>query len=233
MSLVLLTALGVGGATVAGAVIGFLFQQSAAKHGPGILCFAAGVMLAASVMGLILPSLDYGGLWTTIFGICSGALCIRLLDRYIPHLHSLTGDRDLERVVLFVCAIAIHNFPEGLAAGVSFGTDSTADAMVIAFSIAAQNFPEGMILITPMITAGVRPWKTLLCAMATGLVEVIGTFLGYFAVVAARGILPFSLAFAGGTMLYVIVEDMLPHKNAAPPLLAGFCLMLILDQVIK
>lgn len=231
MSLVLLTALGVGGATVAGAVMGFLFQEPARRHGSAILCFAAGVMLAAAVLGLILPALDFGGLWTTVLGICTGALCIRLLDRYIPHLHAFPGDR--ERTALFVWAIAIHNFPEGLAAGVSFGTDSTADAMAIAFSIAAQNLPEGMILIAPMRSAGVPPGKTLLCAAATGLVEVLGTFLGYFAVVAAREILPFSLAFAGGTMLYVIVEDMLPHKNAAPPLLAGFCLMLIVDHLIQ
>ncbi len=126
-----------------------------------MLGFAAGVMLAAAVVGLILPSLEYGGrhaIWITVAGIILGALFLNLLDRIVPHLHSLAGigaDHEnhpesvahLNRVLLFVCAIAIHNLPEGIAAGVSFGTGNISDAMTVAAGIALQNIPEGMVII--------------------------------------------------------------------------------------
>ena len=131
-----------------------------------------------------------------------------------------------------IAAIGIHNLPEGIAAGVSFGSGNASEAMLIAGGIALQNIPEGMVIIGPMLAAGVSPRRTFLCALATGLVEVIGTFLGYFAVTVASAILPFALAFAGGTMLYVISDEMIPEthhgdaQGVTHALLAGFCLML-------
>ena len=174
MELVLLTAAGVGGATVIGALIGFLFKNISHKFSDIILSFAAGVMLAAAVIGLILPSLEYGGdfgLIVTVLGVFAGAVTINLLDKLVPHLHKLAGP-DIEdhnnpkigKVLLFVTAIAIHNFPEGIAAGVGFGTENTAEAIVIALGIALQNIPEGMVIISPMIAAGVKPGRTLLIA---------------------------------------------------------------------
>ena len=140
---------------------------------------------------------------------------------------------------LFVLAIAIHNFPEGIAAGVGFGTDNVANALMIAGGIALQNIPEGMVIIAPMLSAGVTPKKTFLYASLTGVVEVIGTLLGYFAVQIASVILPFALAFAGGTMLYVISDEMIPEthahgneRGATYTLLAGFCLMLLFDVLL-
>ena len=212
MDMVILTALGVGGATVFGSVIGFLFKKISHKFSDIVLSFAAGVMLAAAVLGLILPSLEYGGkfsLLITVAGIFTGAVCLNLVDKLVPHLHKLVGPdivshdngANLSKVLLFVTAIAIHNLPEGIAAGVSFGSGNASEAMLIAGGIALQNIPEGMVIIGPMLAAGVSPRRTFLCALATGLVEVIGTFLGYFAVTVASAILPFALAFAGGTML--------------------------------
>ena len=249
MDIVLWTALGVGGATVIGAVIGFIFKNLSAKFSNIVLSFAAGVMLAAAVLGLILPALEYGesfGLPITVLGIFVGALCLNLTDKLVPHLHRLVGadkeaheNANLNRVLLFVLAIAIHNLPEGLAAGVGFGSDNTAQALTIAGGIALQNIPEGMVIIGPMLAAGVSKKKTFLCALATGLVEVVGTLIGYFAVSISAAVLPFALAFAGGTMLYVISDEMIPEthsggnqRGATYALLIGFCFMLAMDVLI-
>ncbi len=251
MKMVLLTALGVGGATVLGAVIGFAFKKLSHKFSDIVLSFAAGVMLAAAVLGLILPSLEYGGKWgllITVAGIFAGALCLNLVDKLVPHLHRLAGAEDenhpgggkLSKVLLFVTAIAIHNLPEGIAAGVSFGSGNDAEALLIAGGIALQNIPEGMVIIGPMLAAGVSPKRTFLLAMGTGLIEVVGTLLGYLAVTVATAILPFALAFAGGTMLYVISDEMIPEthahgeqRGATYALLVGFCLMLASDVLLS
>ena len=249
MEMVLLTALGVGGATVIGALIGFVFKNVTHKFTDIVLSFAAGVMLAAAVLGLILPSLDYGGkfgILITVAGIFAGALCLNVVDKIVPHLHKLVGpdiethnNANLNKVLLFVIAIAIHNLPEGIAAGVGFGSGDVTQALIIAGGIALQNIPEGMVIIGPMIAAGVSPKKTFICAMITGLVEVVGTLLGYFAVSISSAILPFALAFAGGTMLYVISDEMIPEthahgseRGATYSLLVGFCFMLIIDVLL-
>ena len=249
MNLVLLTALGVGGATVIGAVIGFMFREVSHKFSDIVLSFAAGVMLAAAVLGLIIPSVEYGGRFAvavTVAGIFAGAVCLNLIDKLVPHLHKLMGTEGeahnnaaLDKVLLFVLAIAIHNLPEGIAAGVGFGSGDIAKAFVIAGGIALQNVPEGMVIIGPMLAAGVSPGRTLVCALITGLVEVAGTFIGYFAVSVSAAILPFALAFAGGTMLYVISDEMIPEthshgcqRGATYALIIGFCVMLITDVVL-
>ena len=251
MTLVLLTALGVGGATLVGSILGFCFKKISHRFSDIVLSFAAGVMLAAAVIGLILPSLDYGGQWgilVTIAGIFCGALCLNVFDRLVPHLHRLSGvdseshpdgTAKLDKVLLFVMAIAIHNLPEGIAAGVGFGADNTAEALTVAGGIALQNIPEGMVIIGPMLAAGISPKRTFLCAAMTGVVEIIGTLLGYFAVTVSAAVLPFALAFAGGTMLYVISDEMIPEthahgseRGATYALLVGFCVMLITDFLL-
>ena len=251
MYVVLLTALGVGGATVFGAFLGFVFKKVSHKFSDIVLSFAAGVMLCAAVTGLIVPSLEYSSpapLAITVAGIICGALFLNVLDRIVPHLHRLTGAEpekhpesatNLNKILLFVMAIAIHNLPEGIAAGVGFGSGNNAHAFTIAAGIALQNIPEGMIIIGPMLAAGVSPGRTFLCALATGLVEVVGTLLGYFAISLSAAILPFALAFAGGTMIYVISHEMIPETHshgsetgATFALIAGFCLMLAMDYYI-
>lgn len=254
MEIVLLTALGVGGATILGAGIGFIFRKASHKFSDIVLAFAAGVMLAAAILGLILPSLEYGmdfgagwSLLMTIAGIFTGAICLNFLDRLVPHLHKLASpdiekhenNEKLDKVLLFVLAIAIHNLPEGIAAGVGFGAGNTAETFLIAGGIALQNIPEGMVIIAPMLAAGVSSKKTFLYAALTGVVEVVGTFIGYFAVSISTAILPFMLAFAGGTMLYVISDEMIPEthahgsqRGATYSLLIGFCLMLLCDVLL-
>ncbi len=249
MTMVLLTALGVGGATMIGALLGFVFKKISHKMSDIIMAFAAGVMLAAAVLGLIIPSVEYGGkygLIVTVAGIFAGAVVITLVDKLVPHLHAMVGpemevhhNAELNKVLLFTLAIAIHNLPEGIAAGVSFGSEDVSRALLIAGGIALQNIPEGMIIIAPMLAAGVSKGRTLLIALATGLVEVVGTLIGYFAVSIAAAVLPFGLAFAGGTMLYVVSDEMIfethshgSQRAATYALLVGFCVMLISDVLM-
>ena len=247
--LVLIVALGVGGATLIGALIGFVFRDLSHKFSDIVLAFAAGVMLSAAVIGLIIPSVDYGGKYgiiITVLGVFAGAVALNLIDKFVPHLHKVAGvdiedhkSTEASRVMLFVTAIAIHNLPEGIAAGVGFGSGDTAGAFLIAGGIALQNIPEGMVIIAPMLALGMSKRRTLLIASATGAVEIIGTLIGYFAVSAASFILPFALAFAGGTMLYVVSDEMIPEthshgysRGATYALLAGFSLMLVSDVLL-
>ena len=249
MEMVLLTALGVGGATVLGALLGFLFKNLSNKFSDIIIAFASGVMLSASIFGLIIPSIELGGKWAlliTIIGIFVGALFLNLCDKAVPHLHKLMGadtethsNTTLNKVLLFVMAIALHNLPEGIASGVGFGTGNVTQALTIAGGIALQNIPEGMVIIAPLLASGVKKGKTFLIASITGIIEVVGTLIGYFAVSIASFILPFMLAFAGGTMLYVISDEMIPEthshgseRGATYALLIGFSLMLVVDVLL-
>ena len=248
MDIVVLTALGVGGATLIGALIGFCFKEISHKFSDIVLGFAAGVMLAAAVIGLIMPSMENGGkyaVFISIVAIFVGAFVLNLIDKFVPHLHKMAGidseshnisSNKFNKVLLFVMAIAIHNFPEGIAAGVGFGTGNNSEALTIAGGIALQNIPEGMVIIAPMLAAGISKKRTLLIASFTGIIEVVGTFIGYFAVSISAALLPFALAFAGGTMLYIISDEMIPQthshgfeRGATYSLIAGFCLMLLVD----
>lgn len=250
MQLALITALGVGGATVLGAALGFCFKRIPHRYNDALLSFAAGVMLAAAIMGLIVPAVELGGrhgVWMAALGVFVGALFLTFADRLIPHLHSLAGmereahgrNRELDRILLFILAIAIHNFPEGVAAGVASGQEDIGNAVSVGVGIMLQNIPEGMIVISPLLLAGVSRGRAFLIASFTGVIEVFGTFLGYFAVSIVSTILPFALAFAGGTMLYVIGDEMIPETHshgyerlATYSLLAGFVLMLVLDAYL-
>ena len=184
----------------------------------------------------------------TVIGIFAGAICLNLIDKLVPHLHKL-GGADIERhpeqteklnkILLFVIAIGIHNLPEGIAAGVSSGSGDTSQALAVAGGIALQNIPEGMVIIAPMIAAGISKGRTFVIAMMTGLIEVVGTLIGYLAVSVSTAVLPFALAFAGGTMLYVISDEMIPETHAhgceraaTYTLLGGFSLMLIFDFLL-
>lgn len=251
MEIVFLTALGVGGSTVFGAVIGFVFRSFARRCADVVTSFAAGVMLAATVIGLLVPAVEYAtagigfvGVFVPVLGIFVGALFVDLIDMAVPRLTAFMGsggegNDELRRTLLFVIAIAIHNLPEGIAAGVGFGTGNPDEAFLIAGGIALQNIPEGMVIIAPMLSAGITPRRTFFYAALTGLVEVLGTFIGYFGISVAGAVLPFALAFAGGTMLYVINEEMIPSshtgqfkRGVAYAYLLGFSVIILLDVLL-
>lgn len=251
MYIVFFTALGIGGATMLGTLLGFLCKRISHRFSDIVLAFAAGVMLSAAILGLILPAIamaESGGIPICIVGILAGAACLSLVDRLVPHIHRLLGWENeiqtehpqMDRVILFVAAMAIHNFPEGLAAGVSFGSNNLKNALMISGGIALQNIPEGLVTVTPMLAAGIMPRKALICGLATGVMEIVGTLLGYYTITISKAILPFALSFAGGTMLFVVSDEMIPethdHGNeraATYSLLIGFCLMLISDVFLS
>lgn len=248
MQLALLTALGVGGATIFGVLLGFLFQKIPHEFNDVVLGYAAGIMLGASILGLIMPSLDEGNVWITLAGILAGAVFLNFADKMTPHLHHITGmdqeahsdkQSQLNKVMLFVMAIAIHNLPEGIAAGVGFGTENIGNAITVALGIALQNIPEGMVIVSPLIIAGVPKIRVFVIACFTGIVEIIGTMIGFGAVSIATTILPFALAFAGGTMIYVVSDEMIPEthshgyeRQATYALLFGFMTMILMDHYI-
>jgi len=247
MQFVLLTALGVGGATMLGAVLGFCLLPLVRRYDAVVLGFGGGVMLGSTVWGLIEPALAYGGkhaVFVTVVGVFVGAASLMLLERYLPSLPDEgcglppQGGKQ-GRVLLLVPAIALHNLPEGIAAGVGFATDNMGEALFIAGGIALQNLPEGMVIIAPMLAAGISRKKTLLLACLTGAVEVVGALIGYGAALSIGLLLPLSLSFAGGCMLFVICREVVPEMQAdggknAPVVsfLVGFCLMLVMNELL-
>ncbi len=246
MQMIWLTALGIGGATIVGAGIGFCVKNVSHKVNDMILSFAAGIMLAAAVNGLIVPAFEKVEgirLLIPIIGIFAGAVFLNVMDHLTPHLHKLTGtdneehqdNKNLNAALLFVLAVAIHNFPEGLAAGVSFGNEDVSAAISVAAGIALQNIPEGIVTVSPLVMSGVGRGRAFLLAAVTGFIEVIGTLTGFLVAEVSQAILPFALAFAGGTMLYIISDEMIPETHshgfermATYSLLIGFTLMMLM-----
>ena len=188
--------------TLLGSLLGFAIKELPHKWNDTVLGYCAGVMLAASTLGLIVPAFEEGGSsmwWLVALGVMGGAAFLNVLDLLTPRLHHITGldperhasGTSLSRVMLFVMAIALHKLPEGIAAGVSMaGAEEEAASWGVTLGLSLQNIPEGMVIIAPMLSAGVKPSRTFLIAMLTGVVEVIGTFIGYFAVSIASAILP-------------------------------------------
>ena len=248
MNLIVITAIGVGGSTILGSLIGFFVKNVPHRVHDTIMGLCAGLMLAASVLGLLEPAFSGSGVagaWVPCLGVVCGVLLLNVLDRITPHLHTLTGvepeshehNRHINRVLLFVMAIALHKFPEGLAAGVGFGGDDIRNAVDVAIAISLQNVPEGMVVISPLLLAGVSRWRTLLIAFAIGALEVSGVGAGYL-LSGIAAVLPFMLALAGGAMLYVISDEMIPEshahghqKEATYALIAGFVIMLLIERI--
>ena len=207
-----------------------------------LLGFAAGVMLAATSFSLLVPSVELGGPWVAVLGLLLGAVVLHLIDRSIPHFSPAFGVEGppsrLSRVWLFVLAITIHNFPEGLAVGVSFGSGDVAAGFVIATAIGLQNMPEGLAVAVPLVREGYSRRRALWYGTLTGLVEPLGGLLGAAIVAISRPILPWGLAFAAGAMLFVIADEMIPEshrkgykREATFGLIAGFIVMMLLDTI--
>ena len=239
-------------ATMVGAVIGFAGRELPHKWKDAMLGYWAGIMLAASVMGLIVPALEMCSLqqsWSVAAGVAVGAIFLNLLDWLTPHLHHVTGldieehthNSRINRILLFVMAIALHKFPEGMAAGVSMGpgTDS-GNSWMVTFGLALQNIPEGMVIVPPLILAGVSTLRTILISLAIGLLEVVGVWAGFALGAISNMLLPAMLGFAGGAMLYVTSDEMIPEthahgyqKQATYALLAGFMTLLLVEKAFE
>ena len=246
-----LIAVFVGGATILGGVIGYFVKYNNEKIDGAVFAFAAGVMLAATFAELILPetdAADAAGFFICLFCIVLGGALIHMLQKLLLlmqkknpgwRLASAASRPELKGALLFIAALAIHNLPEGIAAGVGLGTGDLSKALTVAAGIALQNVPEGMIVLPPLIHAGVSRRKALLVSVFTGLIEIVGTFLAYFASTLSKTILPFVLCFAGGTMLYIICTDVIDDAEQMAgkeltgyAVLAGCCVMLIMGRYI-
>ncbi|MEL5864773.1 ZIP family metal transporter [Clostridium cochlearium] len=242
-----LGSLAAGMATAVGSIPVFFTKKVSHKYLDGMLGFAAGVMLAATCFSLIIPSIEYGGgginaVLITALGIFLGAVLIDVIDKYAPHEHILFSNRkegvssSLSKVWLFILAITIHNFPEGLAVGVGFGSGNIADGISLAIGIGLQNMPEGLAVALSLVRENYPAKKAFLIALLTGLVEPIGGIIGITLVQIAEPVLPFILAFAGGAMLFVISDEIIPetHRHgferiATYGLIIGFIIMMIMD----
>ena len=212
-----------------------------------MLGFAAGVMLAATCFSLILPSIEFGGgtfkaVLITGLGIIVGAVIIDLIDRFAPHEHLINKHHEgvaadsLKKIWLFIIAIAIHNFPEGMAVGVAFGSGNLSHGVPIAIGIGLQNMPEGLAVAFALIREKYSVGKAYWIAFLTGLIEPIGALLGYGLVRLFSPALPFILAVAGGAMLFVIADEVIPETHsggnerlATFALIIGFVIMMVMD----
>ena len=239
-------------ATTGGALPAMFGRSMSQRMADTLLGFAAGVMLSAAYFSLILPGIDvatelYGSVVLAAgvagIGIALGALFVWTLDKLLPHEHFKTGREGadaghLARIWLFVIAITIHNFPEGLSIGVAFGGDA-AKGFSVMTGISIQDVPEGLAVAVSMIGLGYSRFKAFLVTAATGLVEVLGGFLGAAAVSLSGQLLPWGLTFSAGAMLYIISHEIVPetHRNghqdrATTGLLFGLILMMFLDVTL-
>ncbi len=248
MTNVWLSAAGLCGATIIGSILGFGIKELPHKWNDTVLGYCAGVMLAASTLGLIVPAFESETTpwWLVATGVIAGALFLNVLDLVTPHLHHITGidaeehrnNSTLNHIMLFVMAIAIHKLPEGIAAGVSM-SDGNEVSWTVSFGIALQNIPEGMVIIAPLLLAGVKRMRTFIISLAIGLLEIIGVWTGYAMGSLSTSMLPVMLGFAGGAMLYVTSDEMIPEthahgyqKQATYALLLGFMTLLLLEKLL-
>ncbi len=242
----LIASLIAGLCTGLGALPVFFTKEVSHKKLDTMLGFAAGVMLAATCFSLIVPAIEYAGggingAMVAVIGVMLGGIFLDLMDQYSPHnyLLKLPDTKEsiqLKKVWLFVIAITLHNFPEGLAVGVGFGNGDIGNGLVIAIAIGLQNIPEGLAVALALIREKYTVGKAFLIALLTGLVEPIGGLMGIGLVHWMEPILPYALAFAGGAMLYVICDEIIPEtqKNgyerlATYGLMIGFVVMMFLD----
>ena len=253
MSLVatgLLASLLAGLATGVGALPAIFFKNVPDRVLNTALGGAAGVMLAATSFSLIVPGIEHGnllwpgyGVYVVAFGILLGAFFLDLVDRFLPHEHFTLGHEGpssrMKRIWLFIIAITIHNFPEGLAVGVGFGGGDIANGTSLAIGIGLQNMPEGLAVALPLLGLGYSRLKAISIATLTGLVEPVGGALGVGAVTIFQPILPLGMAFAAGAMLFVISDEIIPETHAKGRsrlatfgIVIGFVIMMSLDNLL-
>lgn len=239
-----------GLATGVGALPALFFKNISNSLFNSLLGAAAGVMLAATAFSLLVPGISYGnhmwpgyGIYVVSFGMLLGAVFLHYADRQLPHVHFDSASEmhldSFNKIWLFIIAITIHNFPEGMSVGVSFGAGDMNNGLVLAVAIALQNLPEGLAVALPLVGLGYSPWRAVAIATLTGLVEPVGGLLGITMVTVFAPILPIAMGFAAGAMLFVISEEIIPETHAQGrsryatfSLMAGFIIMMILDNAL-
>lgn len=235
--------------TALGAVPVFFTKNVSQKLLDVMLGFAAGIMLSATCFSLVMPSIEYGGgdfkaVIITSVGIILGAFIIDMIDKFSPHEHLIDKRREgvsssLSQIWLFIIAITIHNFPEGMATGVGFGTENIGDGLALALGIGIQNMPEGLAVALSLVREKYSVRYAFIVATLTGLVEPVGAVLGFGLVNIFRPVLPVVLASAAGAMLFVICDEIIPEthskgyeREATYGIIFGFVIMMVLDILL-
>lgn len=235
--------------TALGAVPVFFTKNVSQKLLDVMLGFAAGIMLSATCFSLVMPSIEYGGgdfkaVMITSAGIVLGAFIIDMIDKFSPHEHLIDKRREgvsssLSQIWLFIIAITIHNFPEGMATGVGFGTENIGDGLALALGIGIQNMPEGLAVALSLVREKYSVRYAFIVATLTGLVEPVGAVLGFGLVNIFKPVLPVVLASAAGAMLFVICDEIIPEthskgyeREATYGIIFGFVIMMVLDILL-
>ncbi|MCS7179154.1 MAG: ZIP family metal transporter [Anaerolineae bacterium] len=232
-----------GFATGVGALPVLFIRRVPERVLDALLGFAAGVMLAATAFSLIVPAIALGGIGPAAGGILMGALFLAALDHILPHTHFIKGAEGpashLRRVWLLVIAITLHNFPEGLAVGVGFGSGRLSEALVLMVAIGLQNMPEGLAVALPLVRERWPRGRALLYALGSGMAEPVAGLLGVLAVTLMHALLPWGLAFAAGAMLYVVSDEIIPETHSRGfemegtwGVIVGFLVMMVLDNAL-
>lgn len=239
MNSVIWAAIAIGGSTLLGTASGFLLNRVSDKMNDLSVAFAAGVMLSAAVFGLFVPAMDMAEGWLSA-AVLLGAVCGVLFLRGISALSRKIGGGGMlgrHPELMFVVAIAVHKFPEGMAGGVGLCGMDAAASLTVAAGIALQNLPEGAVMIPPMIAAGMKKRWAAVIALATGFLNAAGVFAGALWGSLSGAVLPFALSFAGGAMMDVILFRMIPQASASrfrggsAVLTGGFLLMLAVNML--
>lgn len=245
------------GTTLGSAMVFFMRNQINKQLEKLLLGFAAGVMVAASVWSLLMPSIEMASeqgkvAWIpAAVGFILGMAFLLLLDSIIPHLHLDTEKPEglkskAKKTTMMVFAVTLHNIPEGMAVGVTFAGAllgnaqiTMAGAFTLALGIAIQNFPEGAIISMPLKSEGVSKKRAFMYGTLSGLVEPVGAVLTIFLAQLIVPLLPYFLSFAAGAMIYVVVEELIPesqmgeHTNIGTIGVAvGFVIMMVLDVAL-
>lgn len=245
------------GTMLGSAFVFFMKDEMPVRLQKTLLGFASGVMVAASVWSLLIPSMEMvedSGKWSVVpatVGFLLGMGFLLVLDEVTPHLHIGTDKPEgmrahLSKTMMLTLAVTLHNLPEGMAVGVVFAgaenaasTISLSSAVAVAVGIAIQNVPEGAIISMPMRAAGNTRWKSFLIGSLSGVVEPVGAIAVMLLASLLVPVLPYMLAFAAGAMFYVVVEELIPeassgqHSNLSTIGFAiGFVLMMVLDVVL-
>jgi len=208
------------------------------------LGFAAGVMLGASFTSLIVPGIEYGGVFQVSVGIVSGALIVALTDKFVPHIHFLIGKEGvssrIKAVWLFLIAIMLHNIPEGLVVGIGFGSGDVSAAYALMWAIGLQNIPEGLSVGFSFLSTGkYSRVKSFTLSTLSGLVEVPLAVVGGLSVALFQNLVPYAMGFGAGAMIFVISDEIIPEthrigheKLASYGLILGLIVMLLLDTLL-
>lgn len=249
-SMLWMCAAGLGLSSLLGSLIGLGLRRIPHKANDLLLGLCGGMMLTAAIVCLLMPAVEavgVTGLWQPLAGVGGGVALVGVLDRITPHLHTLSGvdpeshanNHSIDKVLLFVAAIALHKFPEGLATGIAFDEGNPGNSLAITIAIALQNIPEGLVVVTPLLVVGVKMPRVSAIALTVAMIEVGGMLLGQWLGTLSALMLPSLLGVAGGAMLYIISDEIIPETHshgyqsaATYALVAGVLIMLVIERLV-